>query len=168
MSDRPMRDFLIKKLGGDSGEAGKYLDQFSKNTAIMESADGKMIDYPKKNDGTQASSALGVYQFLTTAKDKLKPGEFNAFETAMRRYENTLGSTPDWITKAKKHNDPRKLTRTQQEELFFANVYQQKGSSAYLKGVMRGSMEAQRGAYSRYHHTNTDDATKRRMAEVFK
>lgn len=98
------------------------------------------------------SSARGPYQFLTKGGD-------NAFQTALKRVKKTykrFGEVPSWVERAAKHNNPMKLTQSQADELYLGNIYQQKGSDAYLRKILKGDLQAGADMYSKYHHTNKD------------
>ena len=83
------------------------------------------------------SEAKGEYQWLTEDGSETKN---SSIQTALNRagnyYTNNNLKIPRWITKAKKHQDPRNLTRHQQKELFLADIFERKGSDKYLKKVL--------------------------------
>ena len=43
------------------------------------------------------------------------------------------GDVPEYIQEARQHNDPNKLTEAQQQDVFFANLYQQQGTDDFFK-----------------------------------
>ena len=116
------------------------LDKFITDVAQIESSGGKDLV-------SDISSAKGIYQFLTQ-------GEGNAFQTGLNRTAamySRMGSVPDWIADAKKHNDPNKLTPKQQEDVMLANLYQQKGTDQYFLGVLEGNPNAAAQLYEKFH-----------------
>ena len=101
------------------------------------------------------SSAAGDFQFKMFTKDKKKKG--SAFQTGLQRVENLYKAKnqtiPNWVKEAKKHNDPRKLTYKQQEELFLINLQQQKGTDELIKAMLDGDMQKAMELYAKFHHT---------------
>ena len=132
------------------------LDKFITDVAQIESSGGKDLV-------SDISSAKGIYQFLTQ-------GEGNAFQTGLNRTAamySRMGSVPDWITDAKKHNDPNKLTPKQQEDVMLANLYQQKGTDQYFLGVLEGNPNAAAQLYEKFHHTSKDITKDDRISNIF-
>ena len=82
----------------------------------------------------------------------------SAFQTGLQRVENLYKAKnqtiPSWVKKAREHNDPRKLTYKQQEELFLINLQQQKGTDELIKAMLDGNMEKAMRLYAEFHHTN--------------
>jgi len=119
------------------------------------------------------SSAAGDFQFKMLTGDGSKEG--SAFQTGLQRIENLYKSKnqtiPSWVKKARKHNDPRKLTYKQQEELFLINLQQQKGSDAFIKAMLNGDMEKAMELYARFHHTKlnvvNDKEVKRKFNKAY-
>lgn len=128
------------------------IDVFTDRVAEIESSSGK-------DTVSKLSSAKGIFQFLTKGKG-------NSFQTGLNRLERHLGETK-WITGAKEHNDPNKLTEDQQKALFLSNVYEQKGSDPYLKKVAQGDNLAMAETYSKFHHTVQDIYTDPRISRIF-
>ena len=119
------------------------LEMFANNVADVESSGGK-------NTISDLSSARGIYQFLTQ-------GENNAFQTALNRTETMYankGDVPEYIQEARQHNDPNKLTEAQQQDVFFANLYQQQGTDDLFQKIAGGDMQAGVDLFAQYHHTN--------------
>ena len=132
----------------------KNLSEYFDKVAFIESEGGKI---------NPATSARGNFQFLTK-------GEGNSFQTALNRYEDLTGKSPDWVTNAKKHNDPLQLTYGQEKALAIANLAQMDEPTLNLFDSI-----AQRGyknnpdaysLYADYHHTNPDEATKIRAESI--
>tara|TARA_Y100000385_G_scaffold280795_1_gene332523 strand:- start:543 stop:1112 length:570 start_codon:yes stop_codon:yes gene_type:complete len=130
----------------------KNIDVFTDRVAEIESDSGK-------NTISKISSAKGIFQFLTK-------GDGNAFQTGLNRLERHLGKT-QWITEARKHNDPNSLTKDQQQALFLANIYEQKGTDSYLKKIAQGDNVAMAEAYGKFHHTVPDIYTDSRISSIF-
>ena len=132
------------------------LDKFITDVAQIESSGGKNLE-------SDISSAKGIYQFLTE-------GEGNAFQTGLNRTAamySRMGNIPDWVAKAKKHNDPNKLTPKQQEDVMLANLYQQKGTDQYFLGILEGNPNAAAQLYEKFHHTSKDITKDRRISNIF-
>ena len=108
------------------------------------------------NTYNESTTAAGDFQFKMLTKDKNKKG--SAFQTGLQRIENLYEfknqTIPSWVKKARKHNDPRKLTKKQQEELFLINLQQQKGTDALIKAMLGGDMNKAMRLYAEFHHTN--------------
>ena len=136
----------------------------------------------ESNSGTdtynKSTTAAGDFQFKMLTKDKydkytIKKG--SAFQTGLQRIENLYKAKnqtiPSWVKKARKHNDPRKLTYKQQEELFLINLQQQKGSDALIKAMLDGDMDKAMELYARFHHTKlnviNDEEVKRKFNKAY-
>ena len=108
------------------------------------------------NTYNKSTTAAGDFQFKMLTKDKNKKG--SAFQTGLQRIENLYKAKnetiPNWVKKARDHNDPRKLTKKQQEELFLINLQQQKGTDALIKAMLSGDMNKAMRLYAEFHHTN--------------
>ena len=80
----------------------------------------------------------------------------SAFQTGLQRiknrYEEENIDIPNWVEEAVEHNDPRKLTYKQQEELFLINLYEQRGSNALIKAMLNGDMEKAKQLYLDFHY----------------
>jgi len=118
------------------------LDRFISGTAEIESEGGTI---------NPDSSARGIYQFLSA-----KGGGQNAFDTALNRLErlhrNWGMDVPEWLDGAREHGDPNLLSREQQEDLFVANLYQQKGTDRLFRGIGDGDVGAAIDLYMDHHH----------------
>jgi len=113
------------------------------------------------NTYNESTTAAGDFQFKMLTKDnknKYTIKEGSAFQTGLQRIENLYQSKnqtiPSWVKKARKHNDPRKLTKKQQEELFLINLQQQKGTDGLIKAMLGGDMNKAMRLYAEFHHTN--------------
>ena len=151
---RNVKDYITSELELQNPD---LLDKFTQQSKMIESSGGT-------DTVNEESSARGDFQFLTE-------GEGNAFQTGLNRVANTYEAMgvkiPSWVSKAKEHNDPIKLTSKQQEELFLANLWQQKGTSNLFKRIDEGDSQAKYQLYANYHHTNPDEATSERAASLF-
>ena len=116
------------------------------------------------------SSAAGDFQFKMLTGDGNKEG--SAFQTGLNRIENRYNkeniTIPNWVKEAKEHNDPRKLTYEQQEELFLINLYEQKGSDALIKAMLNGDMEKAMQLYAKFHHTKMNVVNDKVIKQKFK
>ena len=151
---RNIKDYISSKL---ELKNPNLLDEFTQQSKMIESSGGT-------DTVNEESSARGDFQFLTE-------GEGNAFQTGLNRVANTYEAMgvkiPTWVSKAKEHNNPIKLTSKQQEELFLANLWQQKGTSNLFKRIDEGDGLAKYQLYANYHHTNPDEATNKRALSLF-
>jgi len=121
----------------------RHMESDDKNDAIV---------LQKDADGNPITSAKGAYQFVDAAVDTGK-------QRALNR-----GVPEDYVNDIPQ--DPREWSPEQGEVMFIANMFSQTGSDAVLAKVATGDMDAYKEAYSRFHHTNPDEATLKRM-EIF-
>jgi len=151
---RNVKDYITSKL---ELKNPNLLDEFTQQTKLIESSGGT-------DTVNEKSSARGDFQFLTE-------GEGNAFQTGLNRVASTYEAMgvkiPTWVSEAREHNDPIELTSKQQEELFLANLWQQKGTSNLFKRIDEGDGLAKYQLYANYHHTNPDEATNKRALSLF-
>jgi len=148
-------------------ESQSNLQKFISAVHDIESGKGK-------NLYNQSSTAAGDFQFKMLTGDGDKEG--SAFQTGLQRvinlYEAKNQAVPSWVKSAKEHNDPRKLTYEQQEELFLINLQQQKGTDALIKAMLDGNMEKAMELYAKYHHTNVkvlnDKVIKKKFKKAYK
>ncbi len=151
---RNIKDYISSKL---ELQNPNLLEEFTQQSKMIESSGGT-------NTVNEESSARGDFQFLTE-------GEGNAFQTGLNRVANTYEAMgvkmPSWVSKAREHNDPIKLSSKQQEELFLANLWQQKGTSNLFKRIDEGDGLAKYQLYANYHHTNPDEATNELALSMF-
>jgi hypothetical protein len=150
-------DAYSERTSVDRKDALNNMNTFSKQVSGVESSYGTNLINPD-------SSARGIYQFLTK-------GTGNAFQTGLNRtmnaYKDAGKKVPAWVERARKHNDPIKLTDGQQEEVMLANIYKQKTSN--LTGMLEGNNNASMDLYRRHHHTDLEHtATADRAAEFFR
>ena len=148
-------DYLSDFYG--AGEVGRSrLRKFVNDVAKIESDGGR-------NDVNPDSSARGVFQFLTK-------GEGNSWQTGLNRTESTLkrmGSSREWLDKARKHGDPRLEPYERQEDVFLADLFQKgpKGATNKLfRGIIEGDPNAAFELYSKYHHTDPSHAPTQKLA----
>ena len=151
---RNVKDYITSKL---ELQNPNLLDEFTQQSKMIESSGGT-------DTVNEESSARGDFQFLTE-------GEGNAFQTGLNRVANTYEAMgvkiPTWVSEAREHNNPIELTSKQQEELFLANLWQQKGTSNLFKRIDEGDGLAKYQLYANYHHTNPDEATNKRALSLF-
>ena len=106
------------------------------------------------------STAAGLYQFTE-----------DSLVTAVNRLANTIGEDklPQWASEARKHKDARKLSEKEQQILFYADMFQKKGSDNLLKKVLvEGDGDAMVEYYSKLHHTDVDKPTQKRIDKIRK
>ena len=123
------------------------LDVLKNDIAKLEGNDPK---------GLHEDGAKGKYQWLTDNDVKkgekfpknhymYKRGERiakeyypDSFQTALNRAKKYYSDKiPNWIIQAEKHKDPRKLSESQQDELFFMDILQRKDSSKLIKNYLK-------------------------------
>ena len=165
---------ILNNVGGDiyNEESQNNLQKFITAVRDVESNSGE-------NTYNKSTTAAGDFQFKMFTKDKnneytIKKG--SAFQTGLKRIENRYSkeniTIPNWVKKAKKHNDPRKLTYEQQEELFLINLYEQVGSDALIKAMLNGNMEKAMQLYAKFHHTKmnvvNDEVIKQKFKKAYK
>jgi len=146
--------------------SNKNLQKFINAVRAVESNSGD-----KKFLYNESTTAAGDFQFKMLTKNKNKKG--SAFQTGLQRIKNLYNSpsvnanVPSWVEKAIKHNDPRKLTKKQQEELFLINLQQQKGTDNLIKAMLNGNMQKAMELYAKYHHTNIKVLNDKTIEEKF-
>ncbi len=161
---------ILNNVGGDiyNEESQNNLQKFITAVRDVESNSGK-------NTYNESTTAAGDFQFKMFTKDKngeytIKKG--SAFQTGLKRIENRYRKEnidiPNWVKEAKEHNDPRKLTYEQQEELFLINLYEQVGSDALIKAMLNGNMEKAMQLYAKFHHTKMNVVNDKVIKQKFK
>jgi len=161
---------ILNNVGGDiyNEESQNNLQKFITAVRDVESNSGE-------NTYNESTTAAGDFQFKMFTKDKngkytIKKG--SAFQTGLKRIENRYTKEnidiPNWVKEAKEHNDPRKLTYEQQEELFLINLYEQVGSDALIKAMLNGDMEKAMQLYAKFHHTKMNVVNDKVIKQKFK
>ena len=152
-------------LGIDSEVMRKNLKVFAEGTGLAESTRNLKAESGKEG------KAKGYYQWLTEVpKTKENPeGKGQpAFQTALNRliryYKKRGKRIAPWIIEAKEHNDPTKLSKRQQDALFYADVFQRKGTTTEkgegyehgkLQEIMRtGDPDIMNDVYLNHWHTD--------------
>jgi len=117
--------------------------------------DGKLIGNNIPQEGKEASSAKGLYQFV---RDSVGP--------ALNRVEKYVGA--GWIQEAREHKDANRLKWNQQTLMFLGDMLEKRGSDKYMRRVLQdiSDTDAVRDAYYVLHHTNPDEATKKRTEGI--
>ena len=143
-------DFLttqFDRMGIPEEDRQGFLDNlygFSQNVRHIESDNN-----PLAAAGT--TSAKGVYQFtddsVTTGKNRML----------------NMGYGEDIISGIS--SNPADWTDEQADSMFLANMFAQKGSDNLLKGVGTGDTKSMHDAYYQFHHTDPDEATKKRVGK---
>ena len=156
-SDLSQVNFGERVILGDNitnEDSNKNLQKFITAVRDVESGGGT-------NTYNESTTAAGDFQFKMLTKDnkdKYTIKEGSAFQTGLQRIENLYKAKnqtiPNWVKKARDHNDPRKLTKKQQEELFLINLQQQKGTDALIQAMLSGDMKKAMRLYAEFHHTN--------------
>jgi hypothetical protein len=154
---------LLEFIDVDSRAIGSGLQEMYYRMGSMESDNNP-------NAAAKESSAKGVYQYLT---DNAKDGKNSSFEVALNRlsraFKKAGEEVPEWVAEAKKHKDPRKLTRDQSNEMLLADlVLTPKKSRKYLQDfLVKRDDQALANLYAEVHHTDTkqNDNVEKRMQE---
>tara|TARA_R110002020_G_C16220033_1_gene767584 strand:- start:239 stop:1039 length:801 start_codon:yes stop_codon:yes gene_type:complete len=152
----------LDRLGiTDPAERERYITnihKFSQNVRGMESDNNNQaINIPQH--GSEASSAKGAYQF-TDPSVGVALNRMGTSGYSNRQSAEAAGITPfsqDFIQGMDK--DPRNWSPEQADSAFLANMFSQRGSDDVLNRIGQGEQGADWEAYSRFHHTNVDDAT---------
>jgi len=161
---------ILDKVGGNiyNEESQDNLQKFINAVRDVESNSGE-------NTYNESTTAAGDFQFKMFTKDKngkytIKKG--SAFQTGLQRIKNRYKKEnidiPNWVEEAIEHNDPRKLTYEQQEELFLINLYEQVGSDALIKAMLNGDMEKAMELYAKFHHTKMNVVNDKVIKQKFK
>ena len=130
-------------LGIDQEVMEENLRKLSKGTGLAESS------LNPKAESDKEGNAKGYYQWLTEVpKTKENPEGIGqpAFQTALNRgayyYEVSDKKIPSWILDARQHNDPTKLSQRQQDALFYADIFQRKGTTTeFGEGYEQGKLQ---------------------------
>ena len=154
---------LLEFIDVDSRAIGSGLQEMYYRMGSMESDNNP-------NAAAKESSAKGVYQYLT---DNAKDGKNSSFGVALNRlsraFKKAGEEVPEWVAEAKKHKDPRKLTRDQSNEMLLADlVLTPKKSRKYLQDfLVKRDDQALANLYAEVHHTDTkqNDNVEKRMQE---
>ena len=111
MSD--IRKYFAKKYKASDEQINTILDQIAE------------VESNKRNiTQTGGGPGRGFYQFETSSKISGGRGS-GAFQTALNRatmFYNKRGDMPDWIEKAKVHDNAMKLTKDQQDSLLLVDL----------------------------------------------
>ena len=134
-----------KRLGIDSRCFFCNIYRWSRMVREIESDNN-----PKASADT--TSAKGVYQFTDAS-----------VETAKNRMYN-MGFEKEYIREI--DNNPHEWTNEHADSIFLANMFAQRGSDALLKKIGKGDLDAMKTAYYKFHHTDPDNATKKRVNNI--
>jgi len=155
-------DAHINRLGVEPEEARKNALEFATYVGFVENS-GETYGRNIPEEGKEASSASGLYQFLT---DDSK-GQ-SALQTAINRTKKYVGEQP-WLTEAFDKGEVEGLTRNQQTALFLGDMLEQKGGDEYMKPILEGDRSKWVSAYKKMHYRgNTTNATNERADKIFK
>ena len=122
-----------------------YIYKWSRMIRKIESDDN-----PKASAGS--TSAKGVYQFTDAS-----------VQTAKNRMHN-MGFFKEDIREIS--SNPHNWTNEQADCMFLANMFAQKGSDKLLGKIAYGDLDAMKEAYYKFHHTNPDKATIKRVDKL--
>ena len=145
---KPIVDWMLADIGVDPSESESHIRAYVDAIKQIESSGGRNVT-------SKTSSAKGDFQWL----DGVFLEDLNAAKLYYKKADLDL---PAWIKEAEEHQDPRKLTSGQQDELFLIRMYRLADNDDLAK-TYSGDNEAGRYIYGKYHHTNPDEATIKRM-----
>ena len=112
------------------------------------------------------SSARGEWQWLTNPK-KGQPAFITGINRAINQYEDSPEEIPSWLYDAKKHGDPTRLTREQQRDIFFADIFERSGSDKLIQKIIEDrDVNALRELYLEKWHTDPTPATIERVDKI--
>ena len=100
----------------------------------------------------KTTSAKGVYQFTDDSVDTAKNRMYN-----MGFFKEEIREIP---------RNPQEWTDARADSVFLANMFAQRGSDKVLHKVGLGDLNAWKEAYYKFHHTDPDDATIRRVEKL--
>ena len=63
-------------------------------------------------------------------------------------------------------NNPHNWTDEHADSIFLANMFAQRGSDKLLRKIGYGELQARKDAYYKFHHTDPDDATIKRVDKI--
>ena len=145
---KPIVDWMLTDIGVDPFESEPHIRAYVDAVKEIESSGGRNVT-------SKTSSAKGDFQWL----DGVFLEDLNAAKIYYKKADLDL---PAWVKEAEEHQDPRKLTSGQQDELFLIRMYRLADNDDLAK-TYSGDNEAGRYIYAKYHHTNPDEATIKRM-----
>lgn len=135
------------KMGLSIGSSLLNMEYFATKVGLIEN-NSKLVG----NNPT--SSAEGLYQFID-----------GSIEPAINRVCRTVPREP-WMDDVIRTKNMNLLTRDQQTLMFVADILEKRGSDKYTKSIMMGDKAAMLQAYLVLHHTNPDEATKKRAERI--
>tara|TARA_R100000781_G_scaffold110713_1_gene76371 strand:- start:145 stop:603 length:459 start_codon:yes stop_codon:yes gene_type:complete len=142
-------NFLKKQLNRlkvvDIDKSSDYIYKWSRMVREIESDNNPMA-------AAATTSAKGVYQFTDASVNTAKNRMYNMgfFKEEIREISN----------------NPHKWTDEQADCMFLANMFAQRGSDKLLRKVAYGDLEAMKEAYYKFHHTDPDKATIKRVDKL--
>ena len=104
------------------------------------------------NAKAKTTSAKGLFQFTAASVD-----------TGKNRMGN-MGFDIEDIREIDRN--PCKWTNEQSYCMFFANIFAQRGSDKLLVKVAKKDIDSMKDAYYKFHHTNPDEATIKRVDKI--
>ena len=158
------RRIILNKVGGDI-----YNEEYQSNLQKFITAVRDVESNSGINIYNESTTAAGDFQFKMLTSDGKKEG--SAFQTGLQRIKNRYKkeniNIPNWVEEAIEHNDPRKLTYQQQEELFLINLYEQVGTDNLIKGMLDGDMKKAMKLYAKFHHTKVNVVNDKEVIRKF-
>lgn len=152
------------RMGIDYDKAVNSALRFSTYVGLVENS-GKTYGGNIPEEGKEASSAQGLYQFL----DDDSKGQ-SAWQTGLNRTRKYIGKQ-DWISKSYEQGrgGVSLATRNQQTAVFLADMLEKKGSDKYMKGILEGDSDNWVAAYKELHYRGkSTEASLKNATNVWK
>lgn len=109
----------INPESGSTYMYNKYMNKFNLNTQEVDEI-LNVIAFIESGDRNIEQHGVGHGKGYFQLESKTASG---AFQTGLQRYVNINGVEPKWISEARKHDDARKLSRSQQAEITLASLF---------------------------------------------
>jgi hypothetical protein len=123
----------------------RNLHEFSNQVRTIESDNNP-------DAAAKTTSAKGVYQFTD-----------DSVQTGKNRMYN-MGFEREYIREI--DNNPHNWTDEHADSIFLANMFAQRGSDKLLRKIGYGEIEPRKEAYYKFHHTDPDKATIKRVDKI--
>jgi len=147
----------------DEEESTENILRFATFVGLVENS-GHTYGGNIPEEGKEASSAQGLYQFLDDDS-----GGQSAWQTGLNRAKKYLGPQ-EWISESYEYGKGgvNLATRNQQTAVFLADLLEQKGSDSYMRPIMEGKTDGWIETYLKLHYKGKPTpATIKHAEEVF-
>ena len=152
-----------KRMDLDYEDSTENALKFATFVGLVENS-GETYGGNQPEEGKEASSAQGLYQFL----DDDSKGQ-SAWQTGLNRTEKYLGKQ-GWISDTYEYGKGgvNLASRNQQTAVFLADLLEQKGSDAHMKPILEGNTDGWIESYLKLHYKGKPTpATIKHAQEVF-